>query len=390
MYDYIIVGAGYAGAICARKIAEELDAKVLLIDKRDHIAGNMYDFYNEDGILVHKYGPHISVMNEKKSFDFLSRFTEWIPYHHTVKAEIDGVQVPLPFNLTAIDLLFEVDEAIRLKEKLIDAYGFDSNIPILELRKSNDDEIKCLAEFIYEKVFVHYTMKMWGLSPDEIDPTVTARIPVRLSYDNKHFLHKYQVMPKEGFTRLFEKLLDHHNITIRLNTNSLDVLQLKEDKSVLFDGQVYEGNIIYTGALDELFGYKYGTLPYRALEFEFETYKKDYIQESTVLNWPDDRPATRRTEMKRLTGQQMDGVTSTIVEYPGEYNKDAEKFNEPYYPIVSDKCISQYEKYVEELNNYPQIQIVGRLADYKYYNMEATILRALQIAEDIVRNAKEE
>lgn len=388
MYDYVIVGTGYAGAVCARKLAEELDAKILIIDKRENIAGNMFDFYNKDGILVHKFGPHISVMNEKKTFDFLSRFTEWIPYHHTVKAEVDGIQVPLPFNLTSIDLLFDVEKAILLKTKLINAYGFDSNIPILELKTSTDDEIKKLADYIYEKIFVHYTMKMWGLSPDEIDPSVTARIPIRVSYDNKHFLHKYQVMPKEGFTKLFEKMLDHPNITIKLNTNSMDLLKLGKKNEILFNGEKFNGKIVYTGALDELFSYKYGTLPYRSLEFEFKTYEKDYIQESTVLNWPDDRPATRRTEMKRLTGQKLDGKTTTIVEYPGAYNKDAEQFCEPYYPIVADEYISQYEKYMNEIKNYPQIYTVGRLADYKYYNMEATILRALEVADKIINEEK--
>ena len=383
MYDYIVVGAGYAGAICARRIAEELNKKVLLVEKRNHIAGNMYDFYNTDGILVHKYGPHISVMNEKKSFDFLSRFTEWIPYHHTVMAEIDGIEVPLPFNLTSIDLLFDVEKAIQLKEKLIQEYGFGANIPILELRKSDDEQIKQLSDFIYEKVFVHYTMKMWGLTPNEIDPSVTARIPVRLSYDNKHFLHKYQVMPKHGFTSLFEKMLDHPNITIKKNTNILDILELSNGE-IYLNKELFNGELIYTGALDELFGYEYGILPYRALEFEFETYNKDYIQNSTTLNWPDDRPATRRTEMKRLTGQKMEGKTSTITEFPGEYKKDAEKFNEPYYPIINEECIELYQKYVEKLKHYKQIIIVGRLADYKYYNMEATILRALEVSEKII------
>lgn len=387
MYNYIVVGAGYAGAICARRIAEELNEKVLVVEKREHIAGNMYDYYNEDGILIHKYGPHISVMNEKRAFDFLSRFTEWMPYHHTVLAEIDGVEVPLPFNLTAIDYLFETEYAIQLKEKLIENYGFGSNIPILELRKSDDVEIKKLADFIYEKIFLHYTMKMWDLSPDQIDPSVTARIPVRLSYDNKHFLHKYQVMPKEGFTHLFKNMLEHENITIQTDTNALDILEFDEEtKSVKYNGKKFEGKIIYTGALDELFGYEYGVLPYRALEFEFKTHKKDYIQSSTTLNWPDDRSATRRTEMKRLTGQKIDGITSTITEYPGEYVKDAEKFNEPYYPIIEDECIKLYEQYAKRVREYQQIEIVGRLADYKYYNMEATILRALEVSDNIIKN----
>lgn len=384
MYDYIVVGAGYAGAVCARRLAEELDARVLVLDKRGHIAGNMYDFYNADGILVHQYGPHISVMNEKRTFDFLSRFTEWIPYHHSVNVEIDGKQVPLPVNLTSIELLFHTKEAISLKHKLVTAYGAGSGIPILELLKSEDAQLKKLAEYIYEKVFVHYTMKMWGLSPDEIDPSVTARIPVRLSYDNRHFLHTYQVMPKYGFTRLFEKMLGHPKITVRLNTNASEVLRLLENGSVEFQGQAYDGRVIYTGALDELFGYRYGALPYRSLAFEFQTFAVDYVQESTVLNWPDDRPATRRTEMKRLTGQKKHGVTTTVTEYPGRYDPSSDRFCEPYYPIVQERYTAQHGKYLKELGKYKQIQPVGRLADYKYYNMEAVIQRALDVSESLI------
>lgn len=385
MYEDIVVGAGYAGAVCARRMAEELNRRVLLIDKRSQIAGNMYDAYDADGILVHQYGPHISVMNEERVFRFLSRFTKWVPYHHTVRAEIDGVKVPLPFNLTSIDLLFPVEEAVELKERLIGTYGFGANIPILEMRGSQDQAIKGLADYIYEKVFVHYTMKMWGLSPGQIDPSVTARIPVRLSYDNKHFLHKYQVMPKDGFTELFKNLLNHPNITVQLQTDALDVLTLDEtDHTVWFQGKRFSGTVVYTGAIDELLHGRYGMLPYRSLEFTHEAYAKDYIQEETVLNWPDERPATRRTEMKRLTGQKLEGRTSLLVEYPGEYKKGASRFGEPYYPIDREENRRLYQKYAGEMSQYRQVIPVGRLADYKYYNMEAVILRALEVMDKFI------
>lgn len=385
MDDVIVVGAGYAGAVCARRIAEELGKRVLLIEKRSHIAGNMYDAYDAHGILVHQYGPHISVMNEERVFRFLSRFTEWVPYHHTVRAEIDGRKVPLPFNLTSIDLLFPVEEAVALKEKLTAAYGFDANIPILELRRSQDAEVQKLAEYIYEKVFVHYTMKMWGLSPDEIDPAVTARIPVRISYDNKHFLHKYQVMPKDGFTKLFEKLLNHPNITVQLNTDARKVLALEEkNHTVLYQGQRFEGTVVYTGAIDVLLKERYGALPYRSLEFQQETYDKDYMQEETVLNWPDERRATRRTEMKRLTGQKLEGKTTLLTEYPGTYRQGSDRFGEPYYPINREENSLLYEQYAAELSKYRQVLPVGRLADYKYYNMEAVILRAFEVMDQYI------
>lgn len=383
-HDFIVIGAGYAGSICAREIAEKQNKRVLLIDKRNHIAGNMYDQFNEDGILIHKYGPHISVMNDHRVFDYLSRFTQWIPYLHTVKAEIDGVEVPLPFNFTAIDYLFPVYQAIEIKDALIQAYGQGANVPILELRKSPNPVIRKLAEYVYEKVFVHYTMKMWGLGPEEIDPSVTARIPVRLSYDNKHFLHKYQVMPKHGFTKLFENMLDHPNITLQLGVQAGNVIRLDTDsQSVLYEGEKYTGGIVYTGALDQFFDYDLGVLPYRSLEFEFNTYPETHIQDSSVLNWPDGRPATRRTEMKRLTRQNLPGVTTTITEYPGAYDKDGDRFHEPYYPIVHEDCIRLYQNYKKRLEPFKNIWLVGRLADYKYYNMEATILRALDVAGQI-------
>lgn len=386
MYDYIVVGTGYAGAISARIIAETLDKKVLLLDKRNHIAGNMYDEYDKNQILVHKYGPHISVMKEKKAFDFLSRFTEWQSYHHTVKAVIDDIEVPLPINFTSIDMLFTVEESIELKQLLIDLYSKDANVPILDLLKSGNDKIRTFAEFIYEKVFVHYTMKMWGVSPNEIDPSVTARIPVRLSYDNKHFLHKYQVMPKNGFTKLFENMLDHPNITIKLGINAVDVLKLDPtSKLILFNNEVFDGKLVYTGSLDELFGYKYGVLPYRSLRFEFNTENKGYVQDCTTLNWPDDRPATRRTDMKRLTSQKIVDLTTTVTEYPGAYNLQSKDFNEPYYPIINEECIHQYNKYYKLVEAFQNVYTVGRLADYKYYNMEATVLRALEVAEKIVK-----
>ena len=383
MFDYLIVGTGYAGAVSARMLADQ-GKKILMIEKRPHIAGNMYDEYDEQGILVHRYGPHISVMNTDRVYQFLSRFTQWNAYHHRVNAEIDGVEVPLPINFTSIDYLFPVEKALAIKKTLTEQYGEGANVPILEMKKNSDPMVREFAEFVFEKVFVHYTMKMWDLTPEQIDPSVTARIPVRLSYDNRHFLHKYQVMPKHGFTKLFENMLDHPNIEVRLNTLASSVLKIDEQAgTVEFEGKPFEGKVIYTGALDELFQWDMGVLPFRSLEFEFGSVNKDYIQEPTVLNWPDDRPATRRTEMKRLSGQKKEGVTSTIVEYPGAYVKDAEKFGEPMYPINEPECMAMYEKYKARLNNLPQIIPVGRLADYRYYNMEAVIERTMNLIESM-------
>lgn len=379
-YDYLVVGAGFAGTVMARLIAEQ-NKSVLLVDRRNHIAGNMYDKLDENGILVHQYGPHILVMNEERCFDLLSRFTEWNRYNHFVEAEIDGIEVPLPINLMSIDRLFDAKKAIELKNKLINKYGFGANVPILTLRESEDSAVKEFAEYIYEKVFLHYTMKMWSLSPTEVDPAVTGRIPVRLSYDSRHFLHPYQVMPKHGYTALFNNMLDHSNIRVMLQTDAKDVMIIdsKAGRVNSASSEIAFDKVIYTGALDELFEYKMGELPYRSLQFKFETYSKDYIQNATVLNWPDDRPATRRTEMKRLTSQKMEGVTTTIVEYPGAYQREGTEFNEPYYPIITEQCRETYEQYLQQALSIKNLIVLGRLADYKYYNMEATIMRALSV-----------
>lgn len=387
MYDVIIIGCGFAGAISARRIAEECNKKVLIIDRRNHIAGNMYEEKDSQGVIIHKYGPHISVLNEDKSYEFLSRFTEWTSYEHRVNAEIDGQEVPLPINFTGIDKLFNEEEAQNIKIKLITAYGENAQVPILEMKKSNDEIIRAFAEFVFEKVFLHYTMKMWDLTPEEIDPSVTARIPVRLSYDDRHFTHRIQVMPRHGFTKLFENMLDHPNIRVQLGVDSKDILKVdsKENK-VYYNDKEFKGTVIYTGALDYLFDYEYGVLPYRSLEFVFEQHDKEYVQDTPVLNWPDDRSATRRTEMKRLVNQYVKSVTTTITEYPGAYNKDADKWNEPYYPIITEECINMYNKYKCKLDGMQNFYLMGRLADYKYYNMEATVLRTLEMSDIIIKD----
>jgi UDP-galactopyranose mutase len=382
-YDIIIVGCGYAGSVCARLLAEKSNKRILLLDRRSTIAGNMYDYKNESGILVHKYGPHIPAMNDKNVYDFLSRFTEWTSYEHHVLAEIDGVEIPLPVNFTSIEKLFPSEKARKIKRLLTDKYGADAQVPILTLRKDTDADIKEFAEYIYRKVFYHYTLKMWGKDPDEMDPAVTGRIPVRLSHDDRHFLHAYQVMPKNGYTELFINLLDHPNIEIALDTDALDILKPDFDRhTLLYKNRAFDGHVIYTGAIDELFGFAHGPLPYRSLRFEARTFQEDYVQHSPVLNWPDSRPATRRTEMKRLTGQHIANVTTTITEYPGAYNTKDEHYGEPYYPIIDSENQHLYEKYKNLLADFANISIVGRLAEYKYYNMEAVILAAFELLAD--------
>lgn len=374
----LIIGSGYAGSVIARILAEKGET-CHIIERRSNIAGNMYDYKNKHGLLVHKYGPHIPVMNTDKAYNFLSRFTEWLPYEHHVNAEINGKEVPLPINFTSIDILYP-EKSNLIKCALINEFGEGNAIPILDVKNSDNLLIKQFADDIYEKVFLHYTMKMWDLTPNEIDPSVTARIPIRLSYDDRHFMHKYQVMPKEGYTKLFEHLLDHPNIKISLNTNACDVLEVNlEKRSLYYNGLIYRGNVYYTGALDELLNFQHGELPYRSLHFELEDHFIDNIQSTAVLNWPDSRPETRRTEMKILTLQdKIKNVTTTLTEYPGAYKQDS-RFMEPYYPIIEKESIYKHSLYLNSVADISNFIPVGRLADYKYYNMEATILRVFSL-----------
>ncbi|KUK76953.1 MAG: hypothetical protein XD93_0626 [candidate division WS6 bacterium 34_10] len=382
MYDVIVVGSGYAGSIMARKFAD-IGKKVLVLERRNHIGGNMYDEKDKNGILVHKYGPHIAYMNIWRTYDFLSQYTEFVPYQHHVNAEIDGVEVPLPFNLNSIDKLFELKKALKLKEMLIKEFGMDKKVPILELRKSKKKEIRDLAEYIYEKVFLDYTTKMWGKGPEELDPAITGRVPVHVSYDDRHFTQLIQVMPKHGYTEIFKKMLNHKNIEIELNVEALGRIKLDNWK-ILYKGKEFKGTLIFTGAIDELMNEKYGKLPYRSLYFEHKTYKVDRLQSVAVINWPDKRSATRRTENKLLVCQpNVPNVTSTITEYPGEYNKKDKKWNDPYYPIIEKENIKKVGKYFKEAEKYKNLVLIGRLAEYKYYNMEAVILATLDKFEEL-------
>ncbi len=393
-YDILIAGAGYAGAVSARCLAER-GKRVLVLERRPHIAGNAYDRLDEYGVLIHQYGPHIFHTNDKTVFDFLSRFTEWLPYQHRVVANIpDGsgdphrrLQYPVPFNLTSLETAFGPEEGRKLGDKLTAAYGAEKKVTILELRQNPDPEISALADYVYEHVFVRYTMKQWGQTPEEIDPATTARVPVRLSRDNRYFLDAYQGMPKDGYTKMFERMLDHPNIEVRLNTDARELL-----------GKT-EGPFIYTGQADELFDCKYGPLPYRTLDFKFETWRErekgigfpdpehplrmpPFFQTHGTVNYTVDRDYTRITEFKHLTGQDLPGVTTIVKEYSRPYTGDARET--PYYAIINPENNALYTKYQAEAAKFPNLYLLGRLAEYKYYNMDAIAGRALALAEEII------
>ena len=319
MYDCIIIGSGIAGAAAARVLAEEQGKKVLLLEKKHHIGGNCYDGKDEYGILVHWYGPHIFHTGNEEVYEWLSRFTEWYAFGHEVVARVGDKLLPVPFNLNTLKMVYGEEKAAILEKKLVDTFGFGARVPILKLREQQDQDLRAIADFVYENVFLRYTMKQWGQTPEEIDPAVTGRVPVVISYDNRYFGDKYQGMPLHGFTPMFEKMLDHPNIEVRTNTNAKDVLVISEEEGkVLLDGQEFTGTVIYTGPADELFDCRFGRLPYRTLRFDFEHYDRPDYQGHSVVNYTVSEDYTRITEFKYLTGQKAESTT-IVKEYPFAY-----------------------------------------------------------------------
>ena len=376
MFDFIIVGAGFAGSVIAERIANILNKKVLIIEKRNHIGGNCFDYRTKEGIIVHKYGPHIFHTNYKEVFDYLSNFTDWRIYHHKVLAFIDGKKVPLPFNLNTLYEVFPKSLAERLENKLILKYKYGSKIPILELKKEDDEDLKFLSKYIYEKIFKNYTAKQWGLRPEELDPEVTARVPIYISRDNRYFTDKYQAIPEEGYTKIFERMLKHPNIKLMLNTDFKEVLHLDlENKKIYFWGQEFKGKIIFTGMIDELFDFKFGQLPYRSLDFKFEILDMDFFQEVATVNYPNDYDFTRITEFKHIHPFNT-GKTIILKEYPKSYKAGKDI---PYYPVFTKENRNLYYKYKELAEEFRNLILVGRLAEYRYFDMDDVIKRALDI-----------
>ena len=379
MYDILVIGSGFAGSVVADKLAREAGKKVLIIEKRDHIGGNCYDKKDEHGILIHQYGPHIFHTNIKEVYDYLSQYTEWYNYSHEVVAKANGEYIPVPFNLNTLKIAYP-DKAEELEKKLIEIYGQGKRVPILDLRENKDEDIQAIADYVYENIFLRYTMKQWGQKPEDIDPAVTGRVPVLVSDDNRYFQDTYQGMPLHGFTPLFEKMLDHENIDVKLSEDAKEHLEFKED-GIYLDGQLFKGEVIYTGALDELFDCKYGRLPYRTLTFDFEYMKEDSFQPKAVVNYTVDEDFTRITEYKKLTGQQAEGTT-IMREYPSAYT--GENGQIPYYAIINDDNLALYNKYVGLVGKYKNFHLLGRLAEYKYYNIDGIVDKALKLAKEIM------
>ena len=354
MFDYLIVGAGFAGSVLAERLAAGSDKKVLICDKRPHIGGNAYDHYNEAGILVHKYGPHIFHTNSREVFEYLSRFTDWRPYQHRVRASVDGQIVPIPINLDTINRLY----GLNLTSFEVEDFFKKVAEPVEQVRTSEDVVVSKVGRELYEKFFRNYTRKQWGLDPSELDASVTSRVPTRTNRDDRYFTDTYQAMPLHGYTRMFEKMLDHPNIKILLNCDYRDV-----EKEILFR------KMIYTGPVDTFFDYCYGKLPYRSLEFKHETRDAAVYQEAPVVNYPNEQLYTRITEFKYLTGQEH-SKTSIVYEFP-RAEGDA------YYPVPRKENAELYAKYKALADAAPNVHFVGRLATYKYYNMDQIVAQAL-------------
>jgi UDP-galactopyranose mutase len=365
-WDWLIVGAGFTGAVLAERIARELDQSALVIDRRDHIGGNAYDS-EENGLLVHRYGPHIFHTNSERVWTYLSNFTAWRPYYHHVLGVVDGRQVPIPFNINSILALFPPRMADRLCEALIKRYGFGQKVPILKLRAEDDPDLRFIADYVYTRVFEGYTLKQWGMRPEDLSPGVTARAPVFVSRDDRYFQDRYQAMPRDGYTALFERLLDHPRITVELNVEYRDALSAGR----------YD-HTVFTGPIDEFFDYAHGPLPYRSLRFERRIAAcRDGLAVGTV-NIPNEFDFTRITDQRYLSGD-LDAVPLLTTEYPEPYKVGV---NEPYYPIPSDTTsllLDRYTRDADELNG--SVFFAGRLGDYAYYNMDQACARALALFE---------
>lgn len=389
MYDSIVIGAGIAGSVTARQLAEKGNRRVLVLEKRDHIGGNCYDRLDEYGILVHEYGPHIFHTNMEDVFAYLSRFTEWNLYEngHQVVANVNGRLIPVPFNLNTLHMVYEKEQADALEKKLADTYGEGSRVPVMKLRENPDPQIQAIAQYVYENIFLKYTMKQWGQTPEEISPDVTGRVPVLVSYDNRYFQDKYQGVPRHGFIRMFERMLDHENLTVRTGTDAKELLEFRDgakpDSGIYFEGKKFEGTVVYTGELDSLYDLRYGRLPYRSLRFEFEHLDQDDFQDGhSVVNYTVSEEFTRITEFQYLTGQEDTCGTTIVREYPFAYTGGEGEI--PYYAVMNPENEKIYQKYRKLAGQFPNLHLLGRLAEYRYYNIDAMTKKALELAEELL------
>jgi UDP-galactopyranose mutase len=361
-YDYLIVGAGFAGSVLAERLARGSGKSVLLCDRRNHVGGNAYDHANAAGILVHKYGPHIFHTNSREIFEYLSRFTTWRAYEHRVLASVEGKLLPIPINLDTINRLY----GLKLGENEVEEFLVARAIKYESPRTSEEVVLSRVGPDLYEKFFRNYTRKQWGVDPSQLDAQVTARVPVRINRDDRYFTDRFQFMPRWGFTRMFENMLDHEHIDLALAT---DFHELRKE--------VNFRQLIYSGPIDQFFDFRYGKLPYRSLHFEHRILDREWFQPVAVVNYPNDFEYTRVTEFKHLTGQQHQR-TSIVYEYPRAEG-------DPYYPVPQPANASIYSQYRKLAESLPNVRFVGRLGTYRYYNMDQVVGQALTLYKNLTR-----
>ncbi len=379
-FDYLIVGCGITGASIARNLADA-GYKVEIIDRRDHIGGNMYDYVDEHGILVHKYGPHCFHTNNERLIDYIRRYADWDDFRITCGAVINGKCTPSPFNYQTIDDFYQKAEAEDLKRRIERTFSGKKTVPVLEALSCDDEVIQKYARFLFDNDYSLYTAKQWGISANEIDPSVIGRVPLRFDYNNEYFDDEFQVIPSDSYAAFFNSLLDHPNIFLRLKTEAVRHIAF-EDGRIIYDG-MRDASVIYTGALDELFDLKYGELPYRSLEFQWKYENTESKQDMTLVAYPQEPGYTRIVEYKKMFPKRSYKGTSYGIEYPKPYKKEAK--NEPYYPVLTEDSKKKYDKYRKLANSIENLICCGRLADFKYYNMDQALERALCVSDAILK-----
>ena len=374
-YDYIVAGAGLSGSVYAREMAER-GYNVLVLERRNHIAGNLYDERDEEGFLVQRYGPHIFHTSNEQVHEYVQRFAEWKDYTLRCEAVLDETSTPSPFNFKTIDQFYTSEEAETLKQKLLAAYPGRQTVTVVELLESADSDIKAYAQMLFDKDYSLYTAKQWGIRPQDIDPSVLKRVPVRLDYEERYFTDTHEYLPVKTYTEFIGNILDHENIHVQTDMDVLDHITIDERAHrIVFNEELHPATqctLVFSGAIDELFNYQFGQLPYRSLRFEYKHLKSDSFQNAAVVAYPSAPDYTRVTEYTKLPYQETNGKTIVAYEYPIQFEEG--KGAEPYYPIPTTESAKQYAQYKELADSFENLVFCGRLAEYKYYNMDQAIL----------------